>query len=74
MDLVQGDMSVVEYVTKFEELSRYGYTTSDTVLKRTEKFIRGLKPELARATLPHIRDPCDVVVEMALRHEETLAC
>lgn len=42
-------------------------------MKRNEKFIRGLKPELARATLPHIKDPCDVVVEMALRHEEMLA-
>ena len=43
------------------------------MIKWNEKFIRGLNPELARAMLPHIRDPCDVVVEMALRHEEMLA-
>lgn len=31
-----------------------------------------MKLELARATLPHIRDPSDFLVEMALRHEELL--
>ena len=41
-------------------------------MKRNEKFIRRLKNELARATLPHIRDPSNVVVEMALRHKEIL--
>ena len=43
------------------------------VVKRNEKFISRLKPELAKATLPHLRDLCDVVVEMALRQEEMLA-
>ena len=66
-ELEQGEMSVLEYASRFEELARYGYAAVDTVLKRNEKFIRGLKPELARATLPHIKDLCDVVVEIALR-------
>lgn len=73
-ELEQGEMYVLQYAERFEELARYGYATVDTVMKRNEKFIRGLKSELARATLPHIRDPCDVVVEMALRQEEALAC
>lgn len=44
------------------------------MLKRNEKFIKGSKPKLARTTLPHIKDPCDVVAEMDLRHWEMLAC
>ena len=66
-------MTVLEYATRFEDLSRYIYATVDIVIKRNYKFIYGLKPELAKATLPHINDPCDVVVEMALRQEEMLA-
>lgn len=42
------------------------------IIKRNEKFIYGLRLELAKATLPYTRDPCDVVVEMALRNEEML--
>lgn len=72
-DLEQGEMTVLEYATRFEELARYGYATVNIAIKRNEKFIRGLNPELARAMLSHIRDPCHVVVEMALRHEEMLA-
>ena len=73
VELEQGDMNVLEYARRFEELARYGYATVDTNIKRNEKFIRGMKPELTRAMLLHIRDPCDVVVEMALRNEEMLA-
>ena len=71
-ELVQGEMSIVEYARKFEELARYGYASVDTVLKRNEKFIRGLKPELASATLSHLRNPSGIVVEMVVRQEEVL--
>lgn len=70
--LEQEDMTVLEYATRFDELARCGYATIDIVIKRNEKFIRGLKPELAKAMLRHIRDSSDVV-EMALRNEETQA-
>lgn len=73
-ELEQGEMTVPEYAGRFEELARYGYTPIDTVIKRNEKFIKGLKPKLDGATLPHIRDLCDMVVEIALRHEGTLTC
>ena len=33
-ELVQGDMTVLEYATRFEELSRYEYAMVDTVIKR----------------------------------------
>ena len=65
-ELEQGEMTVLEYATRFEELVRYGYATVDTVIERNKKFFVGLKPELARAAFPHIRDPYDVVVDIAL--------
>ena len=65
-------MSIVEYATKFKELSRYGYAVIDTDIKRNE-FIRGPRPKLARMTMTHVRDPCNIVVEMAILHEELLA-
>lgn len=70
LNLVQGEMSVIEYATKFNELSKYGYVTIDTVIKRNEKFIGGLKPKIARATVPHLHDP---VVEMEISNEEMLS-
>ena len=65
--LVQGDMCWG--TIRFKELSEYGYAMMDTVIKRNKKFIHGLRLKLAGATLPNLRDPCDVVVEMALRNE-----
>lgn len=44
-----------------------------TVIKRNEKFIYGLRPELAAVTLSHLMDPCDVVVKTTLRNEEMLS-
>ena len=64
---------MLEYATGFEELSRYGYATIDTIIKRHEKSISELKPKLAKATLSHIRDTFNVLVEMALRQEEMSA-
>ena len=61
---------MLECVTRFKELSRYGYATVDTMIKRNEKFIGGLKLKLARATLLHLRDPYNAVVEMALGNKD----
>lgn len=64
---------MIEYASKFVELSRYVHAAIDTVIKRNEKFILGLRPEIASVTLPHLHDPCNVIVEMAIRHEEMIA-
>ena len=65
-------MSVVKYAAKFDELSRYGYALVDTDVRRNERFIRGLRPELGRMAMTHIREPYHVMVEIAFRHEEML--
>lgn len=46
--LVQGNMSVLEYLTKFERLSRYAPELVDTVDKKIAKFLEGLNPIIER--------------------------
>ena len=48
LNLKQGDMSVDEYITKFEELSRYAPHLFRTNELKIEQFVEGLKPELFR--------------------------
>ena len=45
-NLKQGDMSMDEYIRKFEELSRYGPHLVGTNELKIEQFVEGLKPEL----------------------------
>lgn len=58
---------MLEFATRFEELSWYWYATVDVVIKRNEKFIHGPRSKLARGSLPYLRDPCDVIVEMTAK-------
>lgn len=46
--LVQGNMTVLEYLTKFERLSRYAPELVDTVEKKIAKFLEGLNPIIER--------------------------
>ena len=46
--LVQGSMTVQEYLTKFERLSRYAPELIDTVEKKIAKFLKGLNPIIER--------------------------
>ena len=44
LDLVQGEMSVIEYAAKFLQLSRFGLYLIPTEEKKVKKFKRGLNP------------------------------
>ena len=44
--LKQGDMTILQYVTKFERLSRYAPELVDTEEKKVTKFLEGLNPVL----------------------------
>ena len=46
--LLQGNMTVLEYLTKFERLSRYAPDMIDTVEKKIGKFLEGLNPIIER--------------------------
>ena len=42
--LVQGNMTVLEYLTKFERLSRYALDLINIVEKKIAKFLKNLTP------------------------------
>ena len=46
--LVQGNMTVLEYLTKFERLSWYASDLINTVEKKIAKFLEGLNPIIER--------------------------
>ena len=46
--LKQGNMTVLEYVTKFERLGRYARELIDTEQKKITKFLEGLNPILMK--------------------------
>ena len=46
--LKQGNMTVLEYVTKFERLARYARELIDTGQKKITKFLEGLNPVIIR--------------------------
>ena len=48
INLKQGDMSVEEYIRKFEELSRYAPHLVCTEKLKIEHFMEGLRPEIYR--------------------------
>jgi hypothetical protein len=46
LDLVQGEMSVIEYAVKFLQLSRFGLYLIPTEEKKAKKFERGLNSRI----------------------------
>ena len=46
LDLVQGEMSVIEYAAKFLQLSHFGLYLIPTEEKKAKKFKRGLNPRI----------------------------
>jgi hypothetical protein len=46
LDLVQGGMSVIEYATKFLQVSRFGLYLIQTEEKMAKKFERGLNSRI----------------------------
>ena len=70
-NLKQGDMSVDEYIRKFEELSRYAPHLVGTNELKIEQFVEGLKPEVFRDVTVSESDGMTFskVVEQALKAE-----
>ena len=70
-NLKQGDMSMDEYIRKFEELSRYAPHLVGTNELKIEQFVEGLKPELFRDVIVSESEGMTFarVVEQALKAE-----
>jgi hypothetical protein len=45
-------MSIAQYTTEFNRLSKYNRRLVDTEQNRTSQFIKGLRPELRRTLAP----------------------
>ena len=64
-------MTVLEYVTKFERLSKYAAEMIDTELKKITHFIEGLNPVLKRDVIGVVPPATfDEVVKRAYTFEE----
>ena len=66
----EGDMTVAQYVAKFNELSTYGSSLVDTPMKKNQKFIRGLTPYICRCLLPFVGDSFERVLDLTLDYED----
>ncbi|KAF5176543.1 hypothetical protein FRX31_033869 [Thalictrum thalictroides] len=62
-------MTLMEYVTKFNELSRFAPYLIDTPQKKNDKFIRGLNHYLSKSVLPFDNESFDRVLDLALKFE-----
>ena len=68
LDLKQGSMTVSEYETKFNELSRYGLGLIDTSLKKNEMFVQGMRPEFHEKMTAHPKGSFVELIDLSLIH------
>ncbi|XP_028057292.1 uncharacterized protein LOC114261251 [Camellia sinensis] len=70
IELTQEGRTVIEYVTKFNELSHYALYLVDIQEKKNEKFIKRLNHYLSKCLIPFDAEPFDKVLDLALKYEE----
>ena len=70
--LKQGNMTVKEYVNKFNQLARFGLELVDTPHKKALRFAKGLNEPLHGLAMSHIPMGAtfERLVDMVLMHEE----
>ena len=73
--LKQGNMTVKEYVNKFNQLARFGLELVDTPHKKALRFAKGPNEPLHGLAMPHtpMGATFERLVDMALMHEEDKA-
>ena len=72
LSLKQGNLSVKEYVNKFNQLARFGLNLVNTPEKKALRFAKGLNEPLHGLAMTHIPMGAtfERLVDMALMHEE----
>ncbi|XP_022872504.1 uncharacterized protein LOC111391503 [Olea europaea var. sylvestris] len=53
LQLKQGNMSLMDYERKFDQLSRYAPHLVDTEIKKTRRFEQGLNPDISMILMSH---------------------
>ena len=66
IDLKQGNTKIAEYENKFNSLSCFGPELINTLLKKNEMFIAGLKDSLQVKMTGHLKIPFVDLVDMAV--------
>ena len=69
IDLKQENMTVVEYENQFNAFSIFGPELINTLLKKNEMFVAGLRDNLQGRMMGHLKDPFVELVDLALRYE-----
>ena len=69
LELIQGGMTVREYTTKFEQLSRFAGNLIDTPEAKNQQYHQGLSWVLQRLTLSHLNQPFEALVGLATSQE-----
>ena len=72
LNLKQGNLTVKEYVNKFNQLARFGIELVNTPEKKALRFVRGLNEPLQGIAMTHIPMGAtfEKLVYMALMHED----
>ena len=69
LELIQGSMTVREYTTKFERLSRFTDNLIDTPEAKNQQYHYGLSWALHRLTLSYLNQPFEALVGLATSQE-----
>ena len=69
LELIQGNMTVREYMTKFERLSRFADNLIDTPEAKNQQYHQGLNWALQRLTLSNLNQPFEALVGLATSQE-----
>ena len=69
VDLKQESMSVAEYENQFNALSIFGPELINTLLKKNEMFVAGLRDNMQGRMMGHLKDPFVELVDLELRYE-----
>ena len=70
LSLVQGNMTIREYTTQFERLSRFAGHMVDTQPKRVKRFHQGLNSHLRHMMVGHLGQTFESVVRFAVSLEK----
>ena len=69
LKLIQGNMTIREYITKFERLSRFVGNLIDTPKAKNQQYHQGLSWALQRLTLSYLNEPFEALVGLATSQE-----
>lgn len=68
--LNQGSKTIIEYVTRFNELRRYHTHLVDTRRRKNVKFNNGISHYITKSLIPFLDDPFERVLDLAIQYKK----